>query len=325
MNELISVIVPTYNSGAYLSRCIESILKQDYREIEIVLVDDGSTDQLTLSLCDELEKKHPVIRVFHKRNGGSASARNYGIKQARGEYIGFVDSDDAIEPNMFSSLLADIQSHNVKIALGNIDTEEGGRLIDKRETLPSGIYNNTELLHYFCLGHWHSACTNLYARSLFDNTLFPEGEVNEDYMLNYWLFKEQENVYYNNTIFYHYIRRDGSNTSSPVTLAFLDWIKHTSLIRKELTAREKLKEEADYQYLYSNIVLGNKCLLSMRNGASADADKLYTIVTSNLKRERKMVLRNHLLSGRYRSFGILLSVIPLMYKHLAIPIIRAIK
>ena len=325
MSGLISIIIPVYNTGTYLTRCVQSILVQDYPEIEIILVDDGSTDLSTCSICDELANNNESIRVFHKSNGGSASARNYGIKKAKGKFLGFVDSDDVIDPKMYSSLLSDLQSNNVKIALGNIATEEDGRLIDKREALPSGVYYNTELLHYFCLGHWHSACTNLYARSLFDNTLFPEGEVNEDYMLNYWLFKEQPKVYFNSTAYYHYVRREGSNTSSPVTLAFLDWIKHTSIIREELSAREDLKEEADYQYLYSNIILGNKCLLSLGKKESVDADKLYTLVARNLKTERKKVFRNRFLSARYRSFGLLLSCTPRLYKCLAKPLIRAIK
>ena len=325
MDELISVVVPVFNTGQYLFRCVESILAQDYRNIEILLIDDGSTDQSTRLLCDKIAEGNESVRVFHKSNGGSASARNYGIREANGEYIGFVDSDDAIESNMYSSLLSDIQSHGVKIAIGNIATEDNGRLIDKHEELPSGAYCKTQLLHYFFLGHWHSACTNLYARSLFDIALFPEGEVNEDYMFNYWLFKEQEHVFFNNTVFYHYLRREGSNTSSPVTLAFFDWIKHTSLIRAEYSQHDLLSEEAIYQYLYSNIILGNKCILTLRQSYSDDAGELYRIVTSNLKEERKSVFKNKFLSSRYRLFGILLSCIPVIYIRLAKSIINLLK
>lgn len=250
MQRLISVIVPVYNSGQYLNRCVNSLLTQDYSALEIILVDDGSSDSSTSLLCDALANENENVLVFHKNNGGSASARNYGIKQAHGTYIGFVDSDDVVEPNMYSSLLHDIQTHNVKIVLGNIDTEHNGRLIDKREELPSGEYDNIKLLHCFFLGNWHSACTNLYEKSLFDSVQFPEGEVNEDYMLNYWLFKDQKKIYFNNTVFYHYVRREGSNTSSPVSLAFIDWLKHTSVIRADFSEHKELGEEADYQYFY---------------------------------------------------------------------------
>ena len=325
MEELISVIIPVYNTGPYLERCLNSVLRQDHPFLEILLVDDGSSDALTIQLCDKLASENENVMTYHKKNGGSASARNFGIQYAHGDYIGFVDSDDVIEPNMYSSLFSDIQSHNVKIAIGNIATEENGRLIDSLESLPSGEYNNTELLHFFFLGHWHSACTNLYEKSLFDVALFPEGEVNEDFMLNYWLFKEQEKVYYNSTAFYHYVRREGSNTASPVTMAFLDWIKHTALICKDLSGRDDLAEEKEYQYLYSNIILGNKCLLTLKKAYSKDANQLYGIVTSNLKKERKRVLKNAYLSVKNRLFGILLSYVPSLYKAITIPILHVIK
>lgn len=324
-DDLISIIIPVYNTGKYLDNCIKSVADQDYPNIEIIIINDGSNDEPTITICNELAIQYANVIVIHKENGGSASARNYGIKMAHGDYIGFVDSDDIIEPNMYSSLYNDLISHNVKIAIGNIATEENGQLIDRKGSVPEGEYSNKQLLHYFFLGYWHSACTNLYTRSLFDSVQFPEGEVNEDYMLNYWLFKNQDRVYYNNNVFYHYIRRKGSNTSSPVTMSFLDWIKHTSAIRQDYQNCDNLREEADYQYLYSNIVLGNKCLLSLGKGRSEDADKLYKTVTDNLKQERKKVFHNKFLTKRYRIFGILLSCIPHLYKAAVIPVVHAIK
>ena len=106
-------------------------------------------------------------------------------------------------------------------------------------------------------------------------------------MLNYWLFKEEENVFFNSTVFYHYVKREESNTTSPVTRAFLDWIKHTSLIRTDYSNHPQLWEEADYQYLYSNIILGNKCLLTLGKMVSSDANEVYDVVTRNLREERK--------------------------------------
>lgn len=325
MKELVSIIIPVYNTGPYLERCLKSVLRQDYPCLEILLVDDGSNDIPTIQLCDKFAAENEYVVTYHKQNGGSASARNFGIKQAHGEYIGFVDSDDVVEPNMYSSLLNDIQTHNVKIALGNINTEHNGRLLDEREELPSGEYDNIKLLHYFFLGKWHSACTNLYEKSLFDSVQFPEGEVNEDYMLNYWLFKDQKKIYFNNTVFYHYVRREGSNTSSPVSLAFIDWLKHTSVIRADFSEHKELGEEADYQYFYSNIVLGNKCLLTLGRGKSEDAEKLYNIVTNNLRRARRRMLQNRFFSLRYRAFGLALSLFPSLYKYIITTILHAVK
>ena len=101
--ELISVIVPVYNIREYLERCVESILAQTWENLEVLLVDDGSTDG-TEKLVDELQKRDGRIRVFHKENGGSSSARNLGVCEAKGRYLGFVDSDDYIEPFMYERL-----------------------------------------------------------------------------------------------------------------------------------------------------------------------------------------------------------------------------
>ena len=115
--ELISVIIPVYNIKEYLERCVDSVLAQTWGRLEILLVDDGSTDG-TEKLVDELRKKDSRIRVFHKPNGGSSSARNLGISEAKGKYLGFVDSDDFIEPFMYERLYRAMQETGMPIAQG---------------------------------------------------------------------------------------------------------------------------------------------------------------------------------------------------------------
>ena len=115
MKPLISVIVPVYNIIEYLPRCVHSITSQTYENLELLLVDDGSTDG-TGELCDRLAAEDGRIRVFHKENGGSSSARNLGISQAKGEYLGFVDSDDYVEPDMYERLYGGICEYQVKVA-----------------------------------------------------------------------------------------------------------------------------------------------------------------------------------------------------------------
>ena len=111
---LISVVIPVYNIEEYLERCVNSICAQTYPNLEILLVDDGSTDG-SGALCDALAEKDTRIRVFHKVNGGSSSARNVGVAQARGDYIGFVDSDDYISENMYELLYEAIKKNDVKM------------------------------------------------------------------------------------------------------------------------------------------------------------------------------------------------------------------
>ena len=322
MDNLISVIVPVYNSGQYLERCIGSVLAQDHEPLEIIIVDDGSTDAKTRLLCDALAADHPQVRTFHKENGGSASARNYGLDRAAGSYVGFVDSDDTIEPDMYSSLYQDIVGHNVRIAIGQIETIEKGHVVDRVGAIPPGEYSNTELLHYFFLGHWNSVCTNLYERSLLAGVRFPEGEVNEDYLVNYLLFKAQDKVYYDSRVFYHYDKHGGSVTSSPVSLRFADWLRHTELVLEDYGSDEKLGQEAHYQYLFSNIVLGNKCLLTLASGPSQEALQLYSTVCGNLAASREQVAGNRYLGGRYRLFAMMMANVPKFYKALALPALR---
>ena len=114
-NELISIIVPVYKVEKYLEKCVKSILKQTYTNLEIILVDDGSPDKCG-QLCDELAKTDDRIIVFHKENGGLSDARNYGVERANGEYIGFVDSDDYIHECMYKELYEAIKKSGTSIA-----------------------------------------------------------------------------------------------------------------------------------------------------------------------------------------------------------------
>lgn len=317
MGELISVIVPVYNTGLYLRRCIESIIAQDYDNLEIIIVDDGSTDLNTVKLCDELAREYDNVSTYHKANGGQSSARNYGISVSKGEYIGFIDSDDLIDSNMYSSLYRSIVQHNVMLAIGGIATEDNGKLIDRLVSVQSGCYHSHDLLHHFFLGQFHSSCTNLYHKDLFEYAKFPENEINEDYMLNYLIFKNLECVYVDEKVYYHYIRRDDSTTGAPVSLKFLSWIEHTTRILDDYKDTT-LHEEADYQYIYSNIILGNKCLLGLARGKNDAADELYKLISNNLSKIKARVRHNKFLSFRNKVSGVLLAYMPGIYKFLVL-------
>ena len=183
---LISVIVPVYNTKEYLHRCVQSLRNQTYPQIEILLVDDGSTDQ-TGALCDRLAKRDFRIRVFHKKNGGSSSARNMGITEARGEYLGFVDSDDYVEPDMYEKLYAAIEKYGVPVAQVGRDEIDpaGNRLPDicipprEAECIEAEAFLKELLMHRGDC----SFCTKLIRREALGNREFPEGVLNEDFHL----------------------------------------------------------------------------------------------------------------------------------------------
>lgn len=212
---LISVIVPVYNIMDWLPRCVDSIRRQTYRNLEIILVDDGSTDN-SGALAEKMALEDKRIRVFHKENGGSSSARNFGISKARGDFIGFVDSDDYIEPEMYERLLRVAVEENllmVQISRDEID-EEGKRLPNVCE--PPVEPEMWECRHFMRELLLHrgdcSFCTKLIHASLLKEERFPEGELNEDFYLLVRLLPKIPAVAILPEQDYHVFYRYGSNT-----------------------------------------------------------------------------------------------------------------
>lgn len=142
--DLISVIVPIYNTETYLPECLTSIINQTYSNLEIILVDDGSRDQ-SLSICLQYRDADPRIKVISRPNSGVSAARNCGIESASGDYIAFVDSDDMIKPNMLELLYQKMTSFQVDLVACNFEYDYGGRRIPKIGRLPSGFYRSEEL------------------------------------------------------------------------------------------------------------------------------------------------------------------------------------
>ena len=182
----LSVIIPLYNAENYIETCVRSILGQSWKDMEILIVDDGSTDG-TSDLCDRLAEEDPRIRVFHKENGGSSRARNFALQHARGEYVGFVDSDDYIEPDMYQLLWEGIRHFQVSAAqVGRDEIDEAGNRLpniceppERAAVMDSGTFFTELLLHRGDC----SFCTKLIRRDLFPEEAFPAGKLNEDFQL----------------------------------------------------------------------------------------------------------------------------------------------
>lgn len=211
----ISVIVPVYNIQDYLERCVRSICNQTYKNLEIILVDDGSTDG-SGDICDRLAKEDDRIRVFHKENGGSSSARNLGIREATGGYLGFIDSDDYIEPDMYELLAEGIVKYDLEMSQVSRDevNEEGKRMPDvcippKKEWLITSPEMLKELLMHRGDA---SFCTRLTKKSLFDGLAFPEGKLNEDFYLLIQMLGRIEKLVILPKQCYHVFYRIGSNS-----------------------------------------------------------------------------------------------------------------
>lgn len=222
---LISVIVPVYNVEGYLAACINSIIAQTYSNLEIILVDDGSTDS-SGSLCDTFAAKDSRIRVIHTANGGLSCARNHGIDISKGDYITFVDSDDTITPDALSTLYSLVNEHNAEIAMATFNDHRNcrGRVV----TLP-GIDAAARMLYQKDMDS--SACNKLYHRNIFNLQKFTEGIYYEDLDFVIRLLPNIDKVAWTDKSLYNYRLRPSSITGN-FSLKRLDVLDVTDRIEE---------------------------------------------------------------------------------------------
>ena len=205
MNDLISVIMPVYNVEAYLSQSIESVLNQDHRNLELILIDDGSTDS-SGTVCDAYAAKDDRIRVIHQKNGGAAAAKNAGLRKASGTYLCFVDSDDYLEPDVYGYMLKRLQEENADAVQFSFQDVYTNRVEPQR--LEPCVLNEHEYLVRFtkdwtCPLLWNK----LYRRCLFDGVFFEEGHKIDDEYFTYQGFLNPCKVVFDDRIIYNYRKR----------------------------------------------------------------------------------------------------------------------
>lgn len=216
----ISIVVPAYNMEHYIVNTVHSICAQTYRNIEIILVDDGSKDE-TLRVFGQLEKEDPRIRVIHKENGGVTSARLCGVKAATGEWIGFVDGDDFVGSGMYEMLICNAQKYDAQISHcgyqmvfpSRIDYYYGtGQLVE--QDTKTGLRNLLEGVFVdpgLCNKLFHSS---LFERLLYDGIMDDSIKNNEDLLMNFYLFRESKRSVFVDECPYHYMVREGSAATS---------------------------------------------------------------------------------------------------------------
>ncbi|MFS7491735.1 glycosyltransferase family 2 protein [Carnobacterium maltaromaticum] len=242
MSDLISLIVPVYNVETYLEKCLLSIMKQTYENIEIIVVNDGSTDD-SLQIANKLKDIDDRILVFSKDNGGLASARNFGLTKSRGEYIIYIDSDDYISSKHVENLYNTLGIYNADIAVSKmkkVDTE--GKLIglSSKDTNNSCLLSKKEALKQLFLQKKfdNSASAKIYKRKICENYQFPEGRLYEDFATIYKMFLCVEKVSYVDSSDYFYVQRPLSIINSEFNEKKLDLLYFT----RELVANKKLEE-----------------------------------------------------------------------------------
>ena len=259
--DLISVIVPVYKVEKYLDRCIKSIVDQAYKNLEIILVDDGSPDNCP-AMCDAWEKKDSRIKVIHKRNGGLSDDRNIGLAVAQGEYIAFIDSDDWVDVNYLYYMYRTIQKTGVGIAACDIQiVEEGKTPLHVDISAKYRVCDAKEALSDILVGQGFRAVTwnKLYHRGYLEGEQFRVGKHHEDEFITYRILSKAEKLVYVDFPLYYYFQRSNSimHTMS---------IKRLDALDAYLERLAFLKTKFPKLYHRDKITFCNSCTFFYREG-----------------------------------------------------------
>ena len=295
---LISIIIPAYNIDAYISRCLDSILNQSYKNLEIIVVNDGSTDK-TGEILDEYKERDSRIRIIHKGNTGVSDTRNTGIDVALGEYIGFVDGDDTIHPDMYHVLMDNALKYHADIShcgyqmvfLDRKDDYHGtGKLMVQDNY--QGVY---DLLEASLVepGLWNK----LYRRDLIGKYRLDKNvRINEDLLFNYEMFKRAKcSVFEDKMLYYYMVRPASASTQKLNRNKILDPIKVMKIIMD--SEQGECRKIAEKRYLY---LLEKFCIQDKKEIMSHISEAEYL----NLKKEAKICLKetkkNDKINGKSR-------------------------
>lgn len=290
MGPLISVIIPVYNVENYLNRCVESVINQTYKNIEIILIDDGSTDY-SFELCDLWKEKDNRVKVLHKENGGQADARNVGMTIAKGSYVTFVDSDDYIHPQYVELLVKGLDKEKADIAISDI------KLVYSTEPVKMNISNSDEVsirgyapvdgLCQILYQTFHDVSVGgmMVSTEIARKYPFPLGKLFEDFFVTHQYFLNGHRAAFIFKPIYFYYQRSGSTMRTTQKNNFiLDLIEASNLVVENCSFDEELKRAA-ISKRFSNYCMLLPLLKSKPN-------KIYKKVTEQLLQDRLMILFN---------------------------------
>jgi glycosyltransferase involved in cell wall biosynthesis len=314
MEELISVIVPVYNIERYIDRCVGSVVNQTYKNLEIILVDDGSTDGSAV-VCDKWKDRDFRIKVIHKKNGGLSDARNVGIKIATGQFYSFIDGDDEISSNMLERLYTELVNSNAEISMCRMEKIEYTQRYVTRQFPVSD--NRIELTGKEATGLLFrdiidcSACLKLYKCEVFKTVEFPYGKTNEDFAVLYKLFSRAKRVVYISDILYYYYFRENSITSTGFNNSQFDKIDNCLEMMEYVKANipELMQEAKFYLYLHAMYLLKTLCVMGLREKYY----HRYTQLIAILRRGTCDILRFRWISLKEKGMYLFLAWFPNLY------------
>lgn len=316
MQELISVIVPIYNVEKYLERSIGALLGQTYQNLEIILVDDGSKDR-SGEMCDDFAKKDTRVKVIHKENGGSSSARNMGIAAATGDYIGFCDSDDYPEADMYENLLNIMREHADAViaqAMSSDYTEDG--ILVKGPYKDSGKVNFLTKQEMFRLLMLHvgdsSFCTKLIKADYMKQFRFEEGRLNEDFELVIRMLEDVNGVYSLEKNGYNIVLRSGSNSRNVFReILYNSMIENSDRAFKMMEeSYPELREEGIRFWYFQRL----DYMLHIPVSYMKKSNMVCRSIIRDLKNGRKQIKNNAFLTKKEKRNLLILSYAPRMSK-----------
>lgn len=283
MKDLISVIVPVYNVESYLEKCLDSICNQEYKNLEIILVDDGSSDR-SGKICDLYKEADNRIKVIHKNNGGLSDARNVGLENSNGEWIVFIDSDDWIEKDFISCLYElCISNHTLMAVCKGKKVYEDGKIEIDATKMPIANHKAVVDKYYMLKGYdgfWGTSWNRICNKELYEDIRFPVGKIHEDEATTYKLVYKCERIAITDMLLYNYRIRNGSITNSKKKVVNTDIVnilqekyeyflaKHDSVMVKASVVEllvailEKINEEGQENSIRSALINEYKIIYS---------------------------------------------------------------
>lgn len=308
MNLIVSIVVPVYNVEKYLRRCVDSLIRQTYKNVEIILVDDGSTDGCT-KICDDYAKLDNRIKVLHKKNGGLSDARNAGLTVASGDYVSFVDSDDWVHEDFIKILVnmteetgADISVCSYKKIYSDSNVSNENKCV--AELCKPILFNPVEAIRDIFSADtklWITTWNKLYKKSLFtkNKIVFPVGKIHEDNFTTYKLFFYAERIAFIDVPLYYYFQRTDSIMGRPFDtrrLVIFEALKETErfIVDNNLLVKNEFE---NYKYLNMLTIL-DALLCSDMN--KTEKSTLIKNIKNDINSNMKNILDNRAIASRHK-------------------------
>lgn len=313
--DLISVIIPIYNLEQYIERCVRSVMAQSYTNLQIILVDDGSSDG-SGAVCDALAQQDSRIKVIHKPNGGVSDARNFGVKAASGQFISFVDGDDYVHPEFIATLHTLCVENKCRMAQCSFEAVTGDSYAPDLSNPHIVLYSNAELLtHLYTALYVETTilCSKLFDASLLRNIRFPVGMIHEDEATSYKLIYAAGKIAVTDAKLYAYFHKPGSITRKAFSVSRLDLLpimkERAEFFEEKRLDSLALRTWEKYYFLLASSLYHVKKFIP-------DSHKIQKQLRREIALLAPSLIKNRQMSGYMRLKLILVRLVPATYMRL---------